>query len=98
MNETRPFVVAYCRENKRVCPQPDKWNELWEMLPERRRIGHGWEPPLPLILVAWHHTSDLQKMLRLEEHLAWAETHHCLTAVAAFLRNLDEQDWHHLPD
>ena len=38
------------------------------MLPDRRREGSGWEPPLPLILAAWHTTSALSKMLRLEEH------------------------------
>jgi len=29
-----------------VCPQPMRWNELYEMLPAKKRVGNGWEPPL----------------------------------------------------
>ena len=46
-------LLDHIRENGRVCPVPRRWNELWEMLPARRRGGRGWEPPLPLILAAW---------------------------------------------
>ena len=56
MTDTVESLVAYCRENGRVCPQPTLWNELWEMLPDRRRVGSGWEPPVLLILTAWHTT------------------------------------------
>ena len=49
-------LLDYVRSNDRVCPQPQKWNELWEMLPDRRRAGEGWEPSLPLILDAWWDT------------------------------------------
>lgn len=68
------------------------------MLPERRRRGAGWDSPLPLILGAWNYTSNLEKMLRLREHIEWAESHGCLPSVAAFLRQLEESDWHHLSD
>jgi hypothetical protein len=46
-------LLNYVRDNRRVCPVPQRWNELWEMLPDRKRVGNGWEPPLPLILAAW---------------------------------------------
>ena len=91
-------LIAYCRENGRVCPRPSKWNELWEMLPERSRRGAGWEPPVPLILGGWNYSSNLEKMLRLNEHIEWAGSHGCLSAVAAFLMQLDEREWHHLSD
>lgn len=68
------------------------------MLPDRRQIGAGWEPPLPLILGAWHHVSNLEKMLRLAEHIQWADKHGKLTEASAFLRGLVESDWHHLGD
>jgi hypothetical protein len=42
----------------RVCPQPVVWQQLWEILPDRRRVGAGWEPLSPLILAAWW--EDLQ--------------------------------------
>jgi len=66
---------------------------LWEMLPDRTQIGAGWEPPPPLILAAWHEAPAMSKMLRLAEHIHWAETHGALEQVATFLRNLREEDW-----
>ena len=96
MTETVESLIAYCREAARVCPQPIRWNELWEMLPNRTRVGSGWEPALPLILAAWHTTPALSKTLRLEEHVRWAQQNSALNDVAAFLRGLKEEDWHHV--
>ena len=91
-------LIAYCRENARVCPMPMRWNELWKLLPGRRQIGVGWEPPLPLILGAWHYASYMEKMLRLAEHIQWADKHGKLAEVSAFLRDLVESDWYHSGD
>jgi hypothetical protein len=30
LGETAVSLVAYCRENDRVCPQPMLWQKLWE--------------------------------------------------------------------
>ena len=79
-----------------MCPQPTRWQALWELLPNRRRVGAGWEPSLPLILGAWHETPVLLKMLRLAEHIEWAEKNNALEEVATFLRGLGEDDWHHV--
>lgn len=81
-----------------MCPQPNRWDELWKLLPQRRWAGPGWEPPLPLILGARWHTSNLEKMVRLRLHLEWAEAHGVLHEIDAFLRSLPESDWHHLSD
>jgi len=43
-------ALEEAQKNDRVCPQPQKWNELYELLPNRVRRGNGWEPALPLIL------------------------------------------------
>src|SRR5207247_9149193 len=96
--EAAQNLIAYCRENSRVCPKPDRWNALWGLLPDRKRVGGGWEPPLPLILAAWHDTPSMFKMLRLAEHIEWAAKHDALESVAAFLRNLREEEWFHLGD
>jgi hypothetical protein len=88
-------LIAYCQENGRVCPQPQKWLNLWEMLPKDVETGAS-QAPLPLILAAWHETPAMLKMLRLADHIRWAEKHGSLPAVAAFLRNLGEDDWHHV--
>jgi hypothetical protein len=98
VNETAQSLISYSRENRRVCPQPNLWNELWLMLPNRSRIGAGWEPSPPLILAAWHDTPAMLKMLRVAEHIEWADKYGKLTEVAVFLRGLPESDWHHLGD
>jgi hypothetical protein len=94
--EIKNELVRYCSENNRVCPMPSQWNTLWEMLPNRKRAGEGWEPALPLILAAWHDTPALLKMLRLKEHIDWAEHHGVLDEVDKFLRSLPETEWAHI--
>jgi hypothetical protein len=51
MKDDAQTLIAYSREHQRVCPQPQRWQALWEMLPDRRQVDGGWSPPLPLILV-----------------------------------------------
>lgn len=64
------------------------------MLPGRRRIASGgWEPPPPLILAAWSDTPALAKMLRLEEHIRYANDQGVLPEVDRYLRGLAEEDW-----
>lgn len=89
-------LLDYCQQNGRVCPNPLRWKELWEALPERQRVGRGWQPPQPLILGAWWHTSDDAKRRRLSEHIEWADARGALEVVDAFLRGLSESDWHHV--
>lgn len=88
-------LIADLDAADRICPMPTQWNELWERLPERRRVGNGWEPPLPLILAAWHHTSDQEKHERFLLHLHWAADHGTLAEVLAFLETLPPAGWHH---
>jgi len=91
-------LKASCGSNNRVCPVPDRWDELWEMLPNKTRVGGGWEPPLPLILGAWSFTSNLEKIIRLNEHLNYSLESGCLDKVGKFLHSLSEEEWHHLGD
>jgi hypothetical protein len=91
-------LLSYCRENERVCPIPDKWNQLYQMLPDTHRKGGGWEPSLPLILNAWWEASDDQKRQRFTEHVRWAVEHAALDEIGQFLRSLAESDWYHRGD
>jgi hypothetical protein len=91
-------LIAYCRENGRVCPVPQQWNRLYEMLPDKTARGAGWNPPAPLILAAWWETSDDEKQVRLELHLRWAAEDHALDRVEAFIRSLTESEWYHRGD
>jgi len=89
-------TFAEAKKNNRVCPQPQKWNKLYEMLPNRKRKGNGWNPSLPLILAAWWDTPAMMKMLRLREHIEWASDQGCLDEVHKFLVNLTEDEWYHI--
>ena len=88
-------ALSLAKVNNRVCPQPQRWNELYELLPNRKRVGMGWEPPLPLILAAWWDTPALSKISRLQEHLEWAAAHGALESVHAYMAGLPEHEWHH---
>jgi len=69
MSENIDSLSVYCRNGKRVCPLPKAWQQLWEMLPEKRRAVGAWEPAVPLIGAAWHETPAMLKMVRLAEHI-----------------------------
>jgi len=91
-------LLAYVKSDGRVCPKPDKWNQLYKLLPYKKRKGAGWEPPLPLILAAWHHTSDYQKRDRLEVHIQYATDKGALDRAAGYLYGLTEDQWIHEGD
>jgi hypothetical protein len=44
MTDSTESLIAYCRENRRVCPMPRLWTELWEMLPNRPESGAAGSP------------------------------------------------------
>jgi hypothetical protein len=87
------LMAEACKE-RRVCPQPMVWNRLWELLPDRRRVGLSWEPPLPLILAAWWEASNSEKRNRFHAHLRWASEHGAIETVANLLSNMKTDDWH----
>lgn len=87
-------LMQYVEAEGRICPEPGKWHELWELLPDKHRVGSGWSPPLPLILAAWEHTTGLEKMLRLKQHIEYAAEKGVLGQVDQFLRNLKPEEWH----
>jgi hypothetical protein len=91
-------IINYCKQNDRVCPQPQLWNTLWQKLKNKKQIGAGWQPALPLILAAWWEASGLSKQLRLIEHLKWAEANGQLQGIVDYLKELKEEDWFHFSD
>jgi hypothetical protein len=87
-------LLAYVQAEGRICPQPQRWNALWEMLPNKKRVGAGWKPPLPLILGAWWHTTHLEKMIQLREHIEYAAEIDALDEIDRFIRCLSQNDWY----
>ena len=70
-----------------------RWQDIYEALPNKRRVGLGWEPPLPLLLAAWWEASPDEKRDRFLEHLKWAEDHDCLERIEAIMARWVEEDW-----
>lgn len=91
-------LIAYCKDKNRICPQPTLWNKLWEKLKNKKQVGSGWQPSLPLILAAWWDTPALFKQIRLIEHLNWADQQGQLNEIADYLTSLTEEQWFHLND
>ena len=40
----------------------DLWNCVWELLPNRKRVGASWLPYFPLILEAWSDILNVAKL------------------------------------
>jgi hypothetical protein len=96
LQETFDSLWDYCTMNKRLVPMPPQWNQLFGLLNNtHQKLSGGWEPPLPLILAAWHNTMPIEKQMRFKEHLKWAEAQGQLDDVGRFLRSLKENEWCH---
>jgi len=62
------------------CPMPTKWNEIYMSLVhvwKREGSIPAEKPPKPLILAAWHDTTESEKQLRWKETIYWVEKHNC---------------------
>ncbi len=69
-----------------ICPMPTKWSEVHTALVavwKAEGQEPGEEPPVPLILAAWHETPSLMKHLRWIETVEWAERHGCSGLIQA---------------
>ena len=77
--------------NNRICPKPQQWNKLWEIIQSKtdEKIS------APLILAAWWETTDEEKLGRFKYHLNSVEKLNLLNEVLIFLQTLNETDWHH---
>ncbi|GEM_PF-701826 len=87
-------AMLEARKNNRVCPIPARWQELYQMLPDRKNN----QPTPPLIGPSWLATPSLSKRMCLREHLEWADAKGNLDPVLAFLKQLPEGEWHHMGD
>ena len=93
---TVEIVMAEAKSNMRVCPRPEKWQQLYDMLPGKVRTSAGWRPSPPLNSEVCRSLPSLPKRLCLLEHIEWAAGQGFLEEVHAFLQKLTEEDWHHL--
>lgn len=89
-------VMAVARKRNRVCPKPEHWAPIYELLPNRKKTARGPEPTPPLSGGAWRDTPSLSKRMTFREHIEWAATHDALDPFLAALEQLQESDWHHM--
>ena len=85
-------VMVEARKNNRVCPKPARWQQLYDMLPDKRQS----EPAAPLVGSAWDATPSIPKRMCFREHIEWAAGHGALRQVFTFMKGLPETDWHHM--
>jgi len=76
--------------NNRICPQPMIWNNIWSLIQQesKEKISS------PLILAAWHFTSDEEKKERFVYHLQKAEELGVIENVLSMLES-SEDLWYH---
>lgn len=84
------------RLNNRVCLRPERWKQLYKMLPNKVQEPGNWRPPPPILGAAWNMTSSIPKRLCFQEHILWAHKHGALERVMAFYRSLPETEWLHM--
>ncbi len=94
-NDSLEDLIRYSKSNNRIVPCPPKWNEIYEMLPNRKRVGAGWDPPIPLILGGWWYSTEHEKQQRFFQHLRYAEKNGIIKEVSGFIRSLTEDEWCH---
>ncbi|MRD48216.1 hypothetical protein [Caenimonas koreensis] len=87
-------AMLEARRNNRVCPRPNHWQTLYEMLPNRTKS----KPTPPLIGPLWNSTPSITKRTCLREHFEWADQHGVLAQVMNFMKTLPETDWFHMDD
>ena len=83
-------IEAFCRSEGRFCPMPVYWMRLYDIVV---RGDKKTSLSVPLILAAWGETTNLDKMVRLVEHLHFAEQHGTLDEADAYLRELPLSRW-----
>jgi hypothetical protein len=89
-------VMVEARRNNRVCPQPDVWQRLHDMLGATTTAIHGGPVQPPLTGAAWDRTPPLAKRMCFRDQLEWADAHGCLRPVMTFLQGLPEEHWYHM--
>ena len=89
-------VLLEARRNNRVCPQPPRWLDLFDLL-QRKAAGTPLRLPAPpLTGKAWTGTRPLAKRMCFREQLEWAAANNCLGIAFDFLKTLPDTDWHYM--
>lgn len=92
-------ALVEVRRFNRVCPQPEPWQRLYELLQSvAGQDGTRQPPPPPLTGRDWEATSAMPKRICLRDQLEWAAPYGALPQVMQYLMSLPETQWHHMGD
>jgi len=82
-----PAVVrSILEEPAFVCPLPSVWNDIYSHPCEVANSRGIERPPIPLILIGWIMSSNLEKMVRWTDTLKWAAKHGLSNEIPELLR------------
>lgn len=95
---TLDIVMVEARRKNRVCPRPRRWQQLYDLLPNKQVVNGQAQPAPPVIGASWNSVAPLGKRLCFREHLEWAERHGVLIQVFALMKSLTEEEWFHMED
>jgi hypothetical protein len=86
-------ALGIARKSNRVCPMPEQWKQLFELM--QQLAPAGTLPPYPIEGQAWKIVPPMQKRMRLREQIEWCGRYGLLAQVTAFLEALPEKGWLH---
>jgi hypothetical protein len=89
---TKDELITYVSENGRICPNPQQWMALCEII-GANRPGHSM---VPLILAGWAYSSDTEKNARLIEQIEYAFTlkPEVVNRFSEYLVSLKPEQWY----
>ncbi|MGZ9109153.1 MAG: hypothetical protein ACXW4B_10085 [Micavibrio sp.] len=85
-------LLRYLSDKGYICPWGKAWHDLWLLLPEDFASQARAAPPL--ILTGWYYSTNLVKIMRMREHIEWADRTGAITQVDKYLRGLPDTVWH----
>lgn len=87
-------LIEYVTSKNRVCPI--QWHKFWKIMGSACQKDDPANPGPPLILGAWHTTSDIQKQDRFIAQIRYSQKIGKLGDVTKFLYSLKkENDWYY---
>lgn len=93
MGSERDALLAFVQLEDRVCPNPQEWMAMYDLLPPRV-AGDKSHPGIPLILGGWWDSNDAAKRRRLAAQIRYAHVNGVFEAVDKYLRSLPESAWY----
>lgn len=90
------LLTQEAKRNNRVCPKPDQWRQLHDMLRARAPQASAAALAPPFAGTEWQRTTSLAKRLSFRSLIDWTIANALVEDALRFLRALPEDQWHHM--